>query len=99
MQLWGDKRFGVITVLLSWCFCAAVSITSMLLFARLSCAEQQPPQDENGFISYLGEKWTGDLDGIQKRRMLRVLLVYSKTIFLYRQGHAPRHALRRHDGP
>lgn len=67
-------------------FVLAVSITSMLLFARLSCAEEQPSQNEHSFISYLGEKWTGDLDGIQKRRMLRVLLVYSKTFFFIDKG-------------
>lgn len=58
-------------------------------------AEEQPPQEENSFISFLGEKWIGDLDGIQKRRMLRALVVYSKTNFFIDKG-TPRGAT--HDG-
>ncbi|MCU0592948.1 MAG: lytic transglycosylase F [Desulfobacterales bacterium] len=32
------------------------------------------------------EKWTGDLDGMIKRRMVRVLVVYSKTFFFVDKG-------------
>jgi len=54
---------------------------------RSACAQEQPPaEDEHAFISYLGEKWTGDLDGIRERRMLRALVVYSKTHFFIDRG-------------
>jgi len=32
------------------------------------------------------EKWTGDLEGMIKRRMIRVLVVYSKTFFFVDKG-------------
>jgi membrane-bound lytic murein transglycosylase MltF len=32
------------------------------------------------------EKWTGDLDGMIKRRLIRVLVVYSKTFFFVDKG-------------
>lgn len=32
------------------------------------------------------EKWTGDLEGMIKRRMIRVLVVYSKTFFFVDEG-------------
>jgi membrane-bound lytic murein transglycosylase MltF len=69
------------------------ALYSIVLFLVAAVAQsaaaqeaQLPEGDEHGFISYLGEKWAGDLDGIQKRRMLRVLLVYSKTFFFIDKG-------------
>ncbi len=54
--------------------------------AHSASAQEPPSEDGNAFISYLGEKWTGDLDGIRERRMLRVLVVYSKTFFFIDKG-------------
>jgi membrane-bound lytic murein transglycosylase MltF len=66
-------------------FCAAAVLAACA--AQSTAAQEQPPaQDENAFISYLGEKWIGDLDGIRERRMLRVLVVYSKTFFFIDKG-------------
>ena len=72
-------------------FCMALFLLAVLP----AQAEDQPPEEENSFISFLGEKWTGDLDGIQKRRMLRALVVYSKTHFFIDKG-TPRGMA--HDG-
>ncbi|MCU0539054.1 MAG: transporter substrate-binding domain-containing protein [Desulfobacterales bacterium] len=33
-----------------------------------------------------GEPWTGDLDGMIERRLIRVLVVYSKTFFFVDKG-------------
>jgi len=58
-----------------------------LIVAQSAAAQEQPPvEDDHAFISYLGEKWLGDLDGIRERRMLRVLVVYSKTFFFIDKG-------------
>ena len=73
----------------------AVFIAVALLLGQPAWAEQQPSQDEHSFISYLGEQWLGDLDGIRQRRMLRVLVVYSKTFFFIDKG-TPRGL--NHDG-
>src|SRR4051794_10724452 len=50
-------------------------------------------------------KWTGDLDGMRERRLIRVITVYSKTLYFvssgtprgtaYDQGHLLEEALNR----
>src|SRR6476660_9608683 len=47
--------------------------------------------DEDGAIQgiplkVIAEKWTGDLDGMIERRLVRVLTVYSKTTFFVDKG-------------
>jgi membrane-bound lytic murein transglycosylase MltF len=53
------------------------------------CSSEEPPpaqDDRHSFISFVDEFWTGDLDGIRERRMLRALVVYSKTHFFIDKG-------------
>ena len=40
------------------------------------------------------EQWLGDLDGMRKRRAIRLLVVYSKTFYFIDKGQAARHHLR-----
>jgi membrane-bound lytic murein transglycosylase MltF len=40
----------------------------------------------NSFISYVSKKWTGDFDGMRERRMIRALVVYSRTHFFLANG-------------
>jgi membrane-bound lytic murein transglycosylase MltF len=51
----------------------------VLLTATVSAAAapSQPPSA----LGRLDEKWTGDLDGMVKRRRIRALVVYSKTFY------------------
>ena len=74
---------------------AASFFAALFLLSTCPAPAEQPPEEEHSFISFLGEKWTGDLDGIQKRRMLRVLVVYSRTHFFIDKG-TPRGIT--HDG-
>jgi membrane-bound lytic murein transglycosylase MltF len=49
-------------------------------------AEKQQPQDENAFISHVNRKWIGGFEGMRERRMIRALVVYSKTHFFIDKG-------------
>ena len=91
-----EKRFGMqVRLWLRICFAISLSRCILPLPGAVCAGEEQTPGEENSFISYLGEKWTGDLDGIQKRRILRALVVYSKTHFFIDRG-TPRGMA--HDG-
>jgi membrane-bound lytic murein transglycosylase MltF len=46
----------------------------------------ESPKKERMGLVLPSEKWTGDLDGMIKRRMVRVLVVYSKTYFFVDKG-------------
>ena len=37
-------------------------------------------------LSVIAKKWTGDFDGMVKRRVIRVLVVYSKTFYFLDKG-------------
>jgi membrane-bound lytic murein transglycosylase MltF len=48
-------------------------------------ADTSPDQEEVA-IALVAKKWTGDLDGMIKRRLIRVLTVYSKTGYFVDRG-------------
>ena len=53
-------------------------------------AEEPPPEIDPTVLDRLRtEKWTGDIDGLQERRYIRALVLYSKTGFFY-DGPQPR---------
>ena len=60
-------------------------IIGVLLIALLAnntgAAEQQ--DDEAAMLSHVTNAWTGDLDGMFKRRLLRILTVYNPLFFTY----------------
>jgi membrane-bound lytic murein transglycosylase MltF len=58
----------------------AVALALLLAVPALGAPppSAKPPQ--------LGEKWTGDLDGMVKRRRIRALVVYSKTFYFVDRG-------------
>jgi membrane-bound lytic murein transglycosylase MltF len=45
-----------------------------------------PRQDADSLLSYVNNKWTGDFEGMRKRRMIRALVVYSRTHFFLDKG-------------
>jgi membrane-bound lytic murein transglycosylase MltF len=61
-----------------------------LLVAPAASAQETPadPAAKDVAESLLGanEKWIGDLDGMRKRRLIRVLVPYSKTFYFVDQG-------------
>ena len=57
--------------------------------ACLSCSasavgQQQPVQPD--FVSRLAQPWKGDLDGMLKRRFVRFLVPYNKTLYMIDRG-------------
>ena len=46
----------------------------------------ETPAPDNDIAAALVGKWTGDLDGMVERRVIRVLTVYSKTTFFVDKG-------------
>lgn len=51
----------------------------------VAAADQQQPADLLS-ATFINQKWTGDLDGMIKRRVIRVLVVYSKTHYFIDRG-------------
>ena len=65
----------------------AVAFTLAVAFAGVSARalEQRPPVAPD-FMTQLGRPWTGDLDGIRKRRFVRFLVPYNKTLYMIDRG-------------
>src|SRR5262245_43087579 len=61
----------------------AVVVIGVCLFSSGTGAQQTPSSLDSALIS---KPWTGDLDGMIKRRMIRVLVPYSKTHFFIDRG-------------
>jgi membrane-bound lytic murein transglycosylase MltF len=59
---------------------------SLLIVAGPDPAWAETPKKEKMGLVLPSAKWTGDLDGMIKRRMIRVLVVYSKTFFFVDKG-------------
>lgn len=64
---------------LSLCL-AAVAVLGILVPAVSSAVEGEAS------VPGIGEKWTGDFDGMVERRVVRVLVVYNKMMFFLDQG-------------
>ncbi|RPJ09927.1 MAG: lytic transglycosylase F [Deltaproteobacteria bacterium] len=58
----------------------------VFLFSGFGAAKAESPQKPKLGLALPSEKWEGDLDGMVKRRMIRVLVVYSKTFFFVDKG-------------
>ena len=68
---------------------ALMSVTALILLMHAvpaMAAQPQPaPQSEedHSFITMVNDKWIGGFDGMKQRRMIRALVVYSKTHFFF----------------
>jgi membrane-bound lytic murein transglycosylase MltF len=49
-------------------------------------ADSLPPDEDEVQRAVVAKKWTGDLDGMIERRMIRVLTTYSKTMYFVDKG-------------
>ena len=87
----------------------AILAVALLLAAT---ARAQAPREKGRLgleVERLTEKWTGDLDGMLERRIIRVLTVYSRTIYFvdngvprgtaYDQGKLLEEAINKQRGP
>jgi membrane-bound lytic murein transglycosylase MltF len=65
----------------------AIAIIAAIVFtaARLAPTAEMAPTPEEATL--LNEPWIGDFDGMVKRRLIRVLVAYSKTYYFLDQGH------------
>jgi membrane-bound lytic murein transglycosylase MltF len=86
-----------------------------ILAAVVMCAAMaraQAPREKGRLgleVERLTEKWTGDLDGMLERRLIRVLTVYSRTVYFvdngvprgtaYDQGKLLEEAINKQRGP
>ena len=66
---------------------AAIALGGFLgCLARLDPAFSQQPPVQPDFAAAVEHPWTGDLDGMVKRRLVRFLVPYSKTLYVIDRG-------------
>jgi membrane-bound lytic murein transglycosylase MltF len=59
-------------------------ITAVFITESAAAASEKKPQQKHTLT--LNQKWIGDFDGMVKDRVIRVLVVYSKTFYFLDQG-------------
>src|SRR5262245_44107266 len=64
---------------------AAVSFASVL-FLQAAGAQEAAPQAKHRQLSVDARPWQGDFDKMLERRMIRVLIPYSRTLFYVDRG-------------
>jgi membrane-bound lytic murein transglycosylase MltF len=69
---------------ISCCLCIALLISLLLFFSPEAFAAEKN-QETFGHLS-LDQRWEGDFDGMLERRLIRVLVVFSKIGFFIDQG-------------
>ena len=78
---------------MNWRSCPAIAVCLLVLLVWRSptCAEETIFADRGGSTpawlkAEVTKRWTGDLDGMIKRRVIRVLVVYSQTYYFIDKG-------------
>jgi membrane-bound lytic murein transglycosylase MltF len=70
-----------------WMHVGGVAVLALLaLCAPVAGESQVPPAMGPSIVAAVRKPWTGDLDGMIKRRMVRVLVVNSKTFYFVDKG-------------
>src|SRR5262252_1809988 len=66
----------------------SLAITAAILVGSTSARAQAPRErGRSGLqVEQITEAWTGDLDGMMQRRLIRILTVYSKTLYFVDAG-------------
>jgi membrane-bound lytic murein transglycosylase MltF len=68
-------------------YAGLMSLAAALLAEGASAAESMPLRAQASWLKPLLQKtWTGDLDGMTERRVVRALVVYSKTYYFVDKG-------------
>src|SRR3972149_4382139 len=75
----------------SWTFSAVLTATLLFLAAGAGAQAPAEPAAPSGQAGHAlpdvpAKKWTGDLDGMIKRRQIRILVPYSKTFYFVDRG-------------
>ena len=68
-----------------WTIAIAIIAAIVVTAPRVAPTAETAPTPEEATL--LNEPWTGDFDGMVKRRLIRVLVAYSKTYYFLDQGH------------
>lgn len=68
-----------------WCNLAASTALAVVILVFGKGVERHAFAQETGQLIH-GMNWTGDFDGMEKRRAIRVLVPYSKTIYFIDKG-------------
>ena len=69
-------------------FGLAVYLAGVLLAAACAWSAEKESQSAKGLdLERVQRKWTGDLDGMVERHMIRALVVYSKTFYFLDGAH------------
>jgi membrane-bound lytic murein transglycosylase MltF len=69
------------------CRTAAVAVIAAAALAIPGFAPAAERASNPGYAFATNKAWTGDFDGMAKRRQIRVLVVYSKTFYFLDKGH------------
>ncbi len=70
--------------LVQFSFMIVLLITTVFITGSAAAASEKKPQQKHALT--LNQKWVGDFDGMVKDRIIRVLVVYSKTFYFLDQG-------------
>jgi len=82
----------------SWIFLAAGSVCILIALAFILQRDQEAPeadqepeaaserQAEDSLIEFVQTPWTGDLDGMLERRLIRILTVPTETSYFLEKG-------------
>lgn len=66
--------------------CLAASLAAAILCVAPALAQDKVPAKPRQ-LSLANEPWTGDFDGMLERRIVRVLVPYSRTLYTVDKGH------------
>ena len=78
----GYRRMGGCVLALLW-LCMASPVAQSGLFDWMSTQLDDAEEAEvDNLVLPVPEDWIGDFDGMRERRLVRVLVPYSKTFFM-----------------
>ncbi len=79
-------RFPIIQNPLAWLLALVLLSVAVPVFAQQSAPQKATRDDLTIDPATLMQPWKGDLDGMLKRRLIRVLTVNSKTFYFQDKG-------------
>ncbi len=68
-------------------YCLAASVAAAVLCAAPAAAQDKVAAAKQRQLSLQVEPWTGDFDKMLERRVIRVLVPYSRTLYYVDKGH------------